>query len=247
MSHGSLNRSRPNRGERLPYGRYRRIAPVFAAAISAILTACGGPDSPSAVQSPEAAVALPPPIETGTMSVEEAIRLRRSVREYADQPLTDAEIGQLLWAAQGITAPKSGRRAAPSAGALYPLEVYVMTADGLVHYLPEGHRTERVLAGDLRRELAAASASQEYMEKAPAILIITGFVSRTRGKYGDRAEQYVLQDCGHAAQNVLLQAVAQGLRAVSIGGFTDDKLHALLGLAEGEQAYEMVAVGHPKE
>jgi SagB-type dehydrogenase family enzyme len=223
------------------------------------LVACGGsggtgpsagasvpsPTSGAGTTSPAAAVLeLPDPSTQGAGSLEEALAGRRSVREFTDQPLTTAELGQLLWAAQGITADWGGRTA-PSAGALYPLEIYPVTGAGLFHYLPEGHRLETLNGRDLRTPLALAALGQSPVRDAAAVLVVTGVASRTEAKYGDRAERYVQLEAGHAAQNVLLQAVALGLGAVPIGAFQDEAVATVLGLDPGEVPLYLICVGHP--
>jgi SagB-type dehydrogenase family enzyme len=191
-------------------------------------------------------VALPKPAERGAVSLEEALQRRRSIRDYATQELTGAELSQLLWAAQGITDP-AGLRTAPSAGALYPLEVYVATRAGLHHYEPRGHQLVRVQDADLRRALARAALGQEAVAAAPALFIITAVPSRTAAKYGaERARRYTQLEAGHAAQNLLLEATALGLGAVPVGAFKDEDVTRILGLERGEMPLYLLPVGHPR-
>ncbi len=229
-----------NRGG--PVAAVRRVA--LAVAMTGLL-GCAAESAPQ--RSAEAAFSLPAPRTAGTVSVEDALAKRRSVRAITPDPLAHADIGQLLWAAQGITDPASGHRTSPSAGALYPLEVYAVTAEGVFHYLPRGHQLERVLAGDLRADLATAALGQAVVAGAGVDFVVTGVVSRTRQKYGDRAERFVFMEAGHAAENLLLQATAMGLGAVSIGGFSDDAVDTLLALPDGEQALYILAVGKRHE
>ncbi|MBL8612422.1 MAG: SagB/ThcOx family dehydrogenase [Myxococcales bacterium] len=198
---------------------------------------------PSAASAAEGGVALPAPRSSGAMSVEAAIAARRSSRSFSGAPLTDAELGQLLWAAQGVTEPTQGLRAAPSAGALYPLVVYVVSAEGVRRYEPQGHGLARVAAGDRRPALAKAALSQPAVAAAPVSLVVVGVVSRTRAKYGDRAERYAAMEAGHAAQNVLLQATALGLGAAPIGAFDDDAIRAVLQLDASATPFYVVPVG----
>jgi len=179
------------------------------------------------------------------MPLEEAIANRRSVREFTEEALSLAEISQLLWAAQGITDPR-GLRAAPSAGALYPLELYVTVAEGAYHYVPEGHTLQVVSEEDLRRDLWEAGLRQGALQEAPAIFVVTAVYERTQAKYGERAERYVKLEAGHAAQNILLQAVALQLGAVPIGAFYDDQVQAALGLPLDHQALYLIPAGHPE-
>jgi SagB-type dehydrogenase family enzyme len=191
-------------------------------------------------------IALPSPRTEGPLTLEETLRARRSVREFAPDPLTQDEIGQLLWAAQGITDPR-GFRTAPSAGALFPLEVYAVTGDGVFHYLPAEHALRQVLAGDVRPQLQAAALGQESVGEAPLVLVIAAVPTRTQARYGEeRGLRYVDMEVGHAAQNVLLQAVALGLGSVPIGAFSDARAAAVLGLAEGEIVRYMLPVGRPR-
>jgi SagB-type dehydrogenase family enzyme len=186
---------------------------------------------------------LPEPRTDGGTSLERALASRRSVREFTSQTLTLEEVSQLLWAARGITASWGGRTA-PSAGALYPLEVYVATADRLLHYLPEGHRAEVVASADLRSALAAAAYGQAAVAQAPAVFAITAVPARTAAKYGERAERYVQLEAGHAAQNLLLQAVALGLAGVPMGAFDDEKVERVLELPSGCVPLYLIPVGH---
>lgn len=190
--------------------------------------------------------ALPAPSTEGPLSLEETLKRRRSVRAYADQPLTRQELGQLLWAAQGIT--REGRyRTAPSAGALYPLEIYVADAEGVWHYVPQGHRLARWQDGDRRAQLCPAALSQRAVCEAPAVFVITAVFARTAQKYGQRATRYVWLEAGHAAQNLLLQAVSLGLGAVPIGAFHDEQVQAALDLPPDHEPLYLIPVGQSQE
>jgi len=167
------------------------------------------------------------------------------VREYVDHALSLAEIGQLLWAAQGITASWGGRTA-PSAGATYPLEMYVATPQGCYHYLPRGHKAELASKNDLRETLWDAGLRQDAIRNAAAVFVIAAIYERTSGRYGDRAPQYVHLEAGHVAQNLLLQAVALGLGAVPIGAFYDEKVQAALALPANYKPLYLIPVGKPK-
>lgn len=187
---------------------------------------------------------LPAPRLASEVSLEEALAARRSVREFTDEPLTLEDLSQLLWAAQGLTASWGGRTA-PSAGALYPLEVYLVAPDGLSHYLPGGHQLEVLAEDDRRAALARAALGQEVIARAPVVLVIAGVYGRTARKYGDRAERYVQLEAGHAAQNVLLQAVALGLGAVPVGAFEDRAVQEALGLPRDHEPLYLIPVGYP--
>lgn len=191
-------------------------------------------------------MALPEPRLQGPLSLEETLARRRSVRSYTEEELTLQEISQLLWAAQGITALWGGRTA-PSAGALYPLEVYVATAKGLYHYVPQGHKVIIESQDDLRLKLWQAGLKQDWIREAPAVFVIAAVYERTARKYGGRAERYVKLEAGHACQNILLQAVALGLGAVPVGAFYDDQVQAALSLPPDYEPLYLIPVGHPRE
>ncbi|NLE44550.1 MAG: SagB/ThcOx family dehydrogenase [Chloroflexi bacterium] len=180
------------------------------------------------------------------MSVEEALAQRRSVRSFIDQELSAEEIGQLLWAAQGVTDPR-GLRAAPSAGALYPIELYVLTPEGLYHYRPGSHSLGAVVAGDLREPLWQAALQQDALRDAPAVFVITAEYQRTAAKYGERAVRYVHMEAGHAAQNLLLQAVALGLGGVPIGAMRDEQVQRALSLPREHEPLYLLPVGRPAQ
>jgi SagB-type dehydrogenase family enzyme len=187
---------------------------------------------------------LRPPAQAGGAPLTDALSQRRSVREYREEPVDLDAISQLLWAAQGITSDV-GQRAAPSAGALYPLEIYVVTATGFFHYEPTAHQLETLGRDDLRAALSRAALSQSAVADAPAVFVITGVHGRTETKYGDRAERYVVLEAGHAAQNFLLQATALGLGAVPIGAFHDEEVRHVLGLPADHEPLYLIPVGHP--
>jgi len=180
---------------------------------------------------------LSKPRSTSSTSVEEALMERRSVRDYAKDSLTTEQISQLLWAAQGITAEWGGRTA-PSAGALYPLELYLVVGEvkglepGLYHYDPGRHEISRTEKGDLRQKITQASLYQDEILKAPATLIITAVYERTQKKYGKRGIQYVHMEVGAVGENVYLQAEALNLGTVFIGAFEDDEVKKVVGIKE---------------
>ncbi len=182
------------------------------------------------------------------MSVEQALKERRSIRSYKDQGLTLGELAQLLWAAQGITG-EGGKRTAPSAGALCPLEIYAVAGEvaelepGVYQYQPEGHELDTVKAGDLRADLAQAALAQTWIQKAPLVLVIVAHYERTNWKYGDRGTRYVHIEVGHVGQNIYLQAHALGLGTVMVGAFTDRQVKDLLGV-EGDPL-AIMPVGRP--
>lgn len=194
------------------------------------------------------AVKLPEPQRDGMVSLEEALRQRRSIRSFAEVPLTLQEAGQIAWAAQGITS-RDGKRTAPSAGALYPLELYLVAGGvrglpaGVYRYRPAGHELVAVSAGDRRAALAAATHGQEWLGEAPVILVIAADYERTTSKYGPRGERYVHMEVGHAAQNVYLQAVSLHLGTVAVGAFDDARVARAVGLPAGERPLCLMPVG----
>jgi len=189
---------------------------------------------------------LPNPVLAGKMSLEETLKLRRSCRNFTAQPLTLKQIGQLCWAGQGITDKTNGFRTAPSAGALFPIELYIVTADGVDHYKPKNHSLQRHLAGDYRKPLQKAGYDQEHIGRAPACFVITAVIERTAKKYGQQAQHYCSQETGHVAQNILLQAAALNLAGVPIGGFNEDKVTAALKLPKNHRVMYLLPIGHPK-
>jgi SagB-type dehydrogenase family enzyme len=220
---------------------------VLAFALSLALTAEGTMGR----QEEERVVSLPAPRTDGTLALERALSERVSTREFRAQPLPLSKVGQLLWAAQGRT-HGGGRRTAPSAGALYPLEVYLLAGEvegleaGLYRYQPHGHTLLEVTRADLRAELAEAALEQEFVGQAPAVIVVAGVVERTARKYGGRATRYMHMEVGAVAQNVYLQATALGLGTVFVGAFSDSRVADLLSLRRGEEALAILPVGRPR-
>lgn len=202
--------------------------------------------TPAESTQPLETVELPPPDTTGERPLEAVVAGRRSVRTYTDETLSLAQVGQLLWAAQGVT-DAAGHRTAPSAGALYPLELYVVLPDGLYHYLPAQHQLARLAEEELREVVWEAGLRQDALREAPAIFVFTAVYQRTADRYGDRAERYVHMEVGHAAQNLALQAVAMGLGSVPIGAMHDDQVQARLGLPADHVPLYLIPVGYPRE
>lgn len=192
-------------------------------------------------------IQLEPPLQDGDISLEKALAQRRSQREFSEETLTWKEISQLLWAGQGITNETYGFRTAPSAGGIYPLELYVVALTGVYHYIPQGHQAVRVLEGDRRNELQEAGLGQEWIGEAAIDIVVAAVYQRTIAKYGaERSPRYVHLEAGHAAQNILLQAVALGLGAVPVGAFDDDRVQSVLGLPADHEPLYIIPVGHPK-
>jgi SagB-type dehydrogenase family enzyme len=192
-------------------------------------------------------ILLPPPqIETG-LSLARAIEIRRSTRSFSDADISLEQLSCVLWAAQGITDTLNGHalRAAPSAGALYPLECYAVTRQGCYRYIPAAHKIILIKAGDMRSKLSSAALSQSAIMDAPLSIVITAVYDRTTVKYAERGIRYVHIEVGHAAQNVLLQAVSLGLAAVPIGAFYDDKVAHVIGCTDAEVPLYIIPIGVP--
>jgi SagB-type dehydrogenase family enzyme len=191
-------------------------------------------------------IRLPKPLAKGSMSLEEAISKRRSVRSFSDKDLNLEHLSQLLWAAQGITGTKNGvdLRSAPSAGALYPMEIYLLTKDGLFHYIPQGHKLEILADRDLRSSLCAAAWGQAAIGQAAADIVICAVYSRVTSKYGQRGMRYVDMEAGHIAQNIHLEAAAQGLGSVPIGAFDDEQAAKALSLPADCEPLYIIPIGY---
>jgi SagB-type dehydrogenase family enzyme len=195
-------------------------------------------------------VELPEPRRDGSISLERCIGQRRSVRHFPDQALTKAELGQLLWAAQGVTGPDGGR-AVPSAGALYPLELYVLVRNvasltpGIYRYQVGRHELLLTKPGYRPEALIDATSGQDWSASAPACISIAAVFERTAAKYGDRGHRYVCLEAGHAAENLMLQAVALGLATTMVGAYSDDEVGRLLGLSPKETPLCLIPVGKP--
>ena len=220
--------------------RLMLLGPGLAAVLAAgtALTGAANPDEPT--------ITLPRPSTSGGMAVSEAIAQRRSQRHFTDTPLAPAEISQLCWAAQGITDAARGRRASPSAGALYPMTVYVVDARGVFEYQPRRHALRRVVEGDQRQNLQAAALGQACVGAGAMCMVIAMNVDRTATKYGSRALRYCLMEAGHVAQNVMLQATDLGLGGVTVGAFHEERVAAVLELSEDLRAVYLLPLGHPR-
>jgi SagB-type dehydrogenase family enzyme len=205
-------------------------------------------EAPGSARVEGAHIELPDPVDDSDTSIEETLLKRRSLREYQPGELTLVEMGQLLWAAQGVTGSQ-GQRTAPSAGALYPLEVYLISrevaelAAGTYHYLPSEHALQRIVEGNIQDELTWAALGQESLRQAAAIIALTAVYERTARKYGERAKRYVHMEVGCAAQNVALQAESLGLGTVFIGAFRDDEVKKILALPVDEHPLCLLPVG----
>jgi len=193
---------------------------------------------------------LPTPRLNGPLSVEGALMARRSVREFGTDAVALNEVAQLLWAAQGISdSHHLGLRTAPSAGALYPLEVVLLAgavsglAPGVYRYLPHSHALRPVADGDRRASLAKAALGQAWIAEAACALVLAAVYRRTTSKYGERGERYVHMEVGHVGQNVYLQARALGLGTTMVGAFRDQEVHTVLRLETDEAPLAILPIG----
>jgi SagB-type dehydrogenase family enzyme len=197
------------------------------------------------------ALRLPEPRFKGNVSLEEALLRRRSIREYLPEPLSLEEVAQLLWSAQGITHPH-GYRTAPSAGALYPLEIYIHATrvegleTGIYRYDPHRHALLDVKRGNFTKDIYTIALSQEQVLSAPLIVMFFAIFERTTVKYGRRGIRYVFNEVGHAGQNLYLQATALGLGTVVIGAFYDEELKEVVGARRDEEPLYIMPVGRIK-
>ncbi|MBS3767858.1 MAG: SagB/ThcOx family dehydrogenase [Candidatus Cloacimonetes bacterium] len=206
-------------------------------------------------------IKLSEPSYDSKTSVEEALKNRRSVREYKDTELKLKQMSQILWSAYGITKPmpnapeflRGGFKTAPSAGALYPLEIYLITdnVDGLMagiyKYIPQGHKLILVKQGEYKTQLVQAAYGQDWIKQAPAILVYTAVYDRTTDKYGERGRnRYVGIDLGHSGQNVYLQCESLGLATCAVGAFDDEMVQNIVDAHKDETALYIMPLGEPK-
>jgi len=187
------------------------------------------------------------------VTLEEVVARRRSIRDYTHEPLSQSQLSQILWSAQGIIDVRRKRRAIPSAGATYPLEIFVVCgrngveeiADGIYHYNMDSHSLNLKHKGDARLELARAALNQEFIYQAPIDIVICALYERTATRYGSRGERYVHMEVGHAGQNIYLQATALGLATVAIGAFYDEQVREVLRLDKQYKPLYIMPVGRP--
>jgi len=200
-----------------------------------------------------AQVYLPSPGQKGGMPLAEAIARRRSIRRFASQPVSQSQLSQILWAAQGTSDTLWKYRAIPSAGATYPLEIFVVCGTnciegiggGIYHYNADSHSLTRRHKEDMRLELARAALDQEFIYEAPVDIVICAVYERTLSRYGARGERYVHMEAGHAGQNIYLQATSLGLATVAIGAFHDERVREVLRLDKQCKPLYIMPVGKP--
>ncbi len=197
-------------------------------------------------------VALPEPSVESNYSIEQTLQQRRSVRSFTNQAIQIADVSQLMWAAQGITESSRGFRTSPSAGATFPMEIYVVVTmvgeleHGLYHYQIGKHTLEQKISGDLRGPLLESALMQEWLSQAAAIIVVCADYSRTTARYGERGIRYVHMEAGHVGQNLALQAVALGLGTTMVGAFYDEQLSEILNLPQSLDPLYIIPVGHPR-
>lgn len=189
---------------------------------------------------------LPKAKMRGVISLEEAISKRRSVRTFKPKELNVSQISQLLWSAQGVTNEKRRFRAAPSAGALFPIDIYIAKRDGIFHYERASHGLLATGSRDVRAELAVAALGQSFISEAPVSIIIAAVRNRVTSRYGERGNRYIDIEVGHVAENIHLQAVALGLASVPVGAFDDGAVTEVLALPSGVEPLYIIPVGYEK-
>jgi len=200
----------------------------------------------------ETPIKLPAPVIKGKLSLEQAISKRRSVRRFKNEPLTLSQLSQLLWSAQGTTGT-GGERAVPSAGATYPLEVFIIVGEqginelnpGLYHYDSGNHSLNLHQTGDLRQKMAEAALGQTAISRCPVDMVVCAVHPRTAYRYGKRGERYVHMEVGHVGQNVALQAVALDLGTVMVGAFEDEEVIKALKLEAQMKPLYIIPIGKP--
>ncbi|MGD9110532.1 MAG: DJ-1/PfpI family protein [Phycisphaerales bacterium] len=189
-------------------------------------------------------IQLQKPKLKGSISLEETLAKRRSIRNFTEQKLDYVQIGQLAWAAQGVTEPAAGFRTAPSAGAIYPMQLYFATDEGLFVYQPRGHTLRQLTDRDIRQELAGAALNQSWVAEAACDIIIAGSVKKISARYGRKARAFTLLEAGHIAQNIHLQAVSLGLGSVPVGAFEVNTVRRLCRTLL--EPFYIIPVGYPK-
>jgi SagB-type dehydrogenase family enzyme len=188
-------------------------------------------------------LSLPEPAVDGKFAVEKAIKCRRSRRNYKKGHISKDGLSQLLWAAQGITDKLNNLRSAPSAGALYPMEVYAVLPKGVYVYTPSSHSIKKVLSGDKREGLYKVSLEQELLKAASCILVICAIYERSSIKYGGRAKRYCMIEAGAIGENIYLQAESLGLGTCMVGAFNDRDVQRVLGLKKSIRPILLMPIG----
>jgi len=194
-------------------------------------------------------IVLPEPLKESDFSIEEAIEKRRSVRSFEDESITLQEVSQILWAAQGITGEDGGFRSAPSAGATYPIEVYLVVKKvedldpGVYHFSPKEHFLKKIVKGEKGVDLKNSALGQTFIEEASVSIVFTAVYERTKDRYGERGEMYVHMEAGHAAQNIYLQCQSLGLGTVVVGAFNELEVREIIDAPAEEKPLYIIPVG----
>ncbi len=223
------------------------ISLSYAGKLLSFLVLLGLVTSTAIAQKPTPKKIMFPKVEKqGNLSLEETLWQRKSTRAFSDKVLTTKQIGQLLWAAQGVNRTANQHRTAPSAGGTYPLEIYYIVADGVYHYLPDEHAAVQVQSGNVWNALSKEGLSTNSAYDAPCVFVISAVIERTYSKYKEEAERYVYLEGGHAAQNLLLQLIPLGLGGVPNGSVLTPKAKDILGIPKEEKPIYILAVGSPK-
>lgn len=200
-------------------------------------------------------IKLEVPANIPPVPLAELLRRRTSHREYLDSPLTLDEVSAILWAALGYREQQGSGRTVPSAGALYPVEIQTVVGNscvegldpGVYGYLPQVHSLEIITQGDVRQDVVKAALSQDFLGKAPLVVVISADVGKTTLYYGKRGLRYVHMDVGHVGQNVYLMAQALGLGTCAVGAFQDEKIAKILGLSKELFPFYLMPVGRVSE
>jgi SagB-type dehydrogenase family enzyme len=230
---------------------FRKYVPIIITVVLVLLPGCDNSDENTAVEfTPDDSevIILPEPRYDSEISLEESLLNRRSTRSYNDEPVTLQEVSQLLWASQGIT-DASGHRTAPSAVALYPLNIYVIAGnvpeivDGVYIYDPDNHSLKRIKKGDFRDELATAAMGQASVRQGAVSFVVTVDYGIVMSRFGDKGERFGTLEAGHAAQNLCLQATALALGLVTAGAIYDDQVADVLDLPENLTPLYVIPVG----
>ncbi len=195
--------------------------------------------------SPQKIIQLTDPNLTGTLTFEAALAKRRSVRQFSSQALKRTQIGQLAWAGQGITDKQRGLRTAPSAGSVYPIELFIATNEGLFIYRPTEHSLQQTSEEDIRGRLARATATPEPVVGAGCAIIVTGSSRKLATRFGAKSRTYLALEAGHVAQNIQLQAVCLGLGSVPVGGLDTAAVRKICRMSRELEPLYVICVGYP--
>ncbi|HUT46156.1 MAG TPA: DJ-1/PfpI family protein [Sedimentisphaerales bacterium] len=216
---------------------------ILAIVLACFATLCLGRSRTRSA--PQMIIQLTDPNLKGTVSLEEALARRRSIRQFSSEPVKRSQISQLAWAGQGITEPQRGLRTAPSAGAIYPIELLFATQEGLFVYRPADHSLLQTGNQDIRNMLAAAASMAESVAGAGCDIIVAGAVRKLTSQYKDKARTYMHMEAGHIAQNIQLQAVCLDLGSVTVGGFDSKEVRKVCKLSRDLEPLYIICVGYP--